>query len=84
MPFKGVGPGAKRRKIAHLMFRRPAGPLNHLTKLQELAARGQVPDIKPGELWHLDVRHDPDCPMLHGLATCLCDPDLRFRKDGAA
>jgi hypothetical protein len=57
----------------------PAGPLNYLIKLYELYARGKGP--APGELHHVNVRHHPDCPMLHGIRSCLCDPEITFHSE---
>lgn len=49
--------------------------MGYLRKLGRAVKRMQR-DMKPGELRHVTIIHEDDCPRLKG-GPCLCDPEVR-------
>ena len=39
--------------------------------------------IPRGRVVHVDVQHDSDCALMHGLLACSCEPLVTVRRDAA-
>jgi len=52
---------------------------NYAGKLLAMVAAGELA-LWPGQVAHVDIFHDRDCPALSG-GVCGCEPDVRLRGD---
>ena len=39
--------------------------------------------IPRGQVVNVDVQHDSDCALMHGLLACSCEPLVTVRRDAA-
>jgi hypothetical protein len=53
---------------------------NYVRKQLRLIAEGKL-DVRPGELHHVEVRHDDWCALLVQGGYCDCNPDFRVRRE---
>jgi hypothetical protein len=61
----------------------PVGGARVADALLEALERGDIA-LRAGELRHVSVLHDDDCPLMRGGRCCRCEPDVVPDARGAA
>lgn len=69
-----------RRAIPYLDTDRRGCRHNYMRQLEQMLARGEL-DLMPGEVVHVDIFHDDDCPALGGGVCDCSQPVVRVRGD---
>lgn len=46
----------------------------YLKNILKAASKGTN---KPGQITHVEVLHDDDCPFLQGKGACSCEPEIK-------
>jgi len=51
--------------------------MGYIDKIMAALEAGQ---LKPGEVTHVGIAHDEDCPKLRGDGPCICEPDIAYSQ----